>query len=389
MKKTTLMIAGSLMLAIISNAQEKGFKIIADIKGQGDYKLTISRVADGKRIMDTAVSREGDRFVYTGKVDEPVVGTLMSSHPSMKFEVAKGGMFMPAPSVDFIITNTEITITGRAEELYKASVKGGKENKALNNLHKSEVPLVGKEWELRKKITELRRQRDSIGQRTAIAEQDAVKAGLLAVRKQFVAKHPASFASLMLLSRLNGDYEMPVYEQAFNKLPEHYKNTALGRYVASRISGAKATETGVKAIGFTKMDNHGQPFTLASLKGKYVLLDFWGSWCGPCRASHPHLKELYSRYKDKGLEIVGIAEEKSDDPETAKKRWLDAIEADGMNWIQVLNNYDKKRSDLVMAYGIDGFPTKILLDKEGKVLFKIVGNGGDELDQQLKSVFGL
>nr|WP_295866789.1 TlpA disulfide reductase family protein [uncultured Chitinophaga sp.] len=386
MKKTILMIAGSLLLAIISNAQEKGFKITANIKGQGDYRLTVSRLADGKRIMDTAIAHNGDTFVYTGRVDEPVIGTLSSAHPSSRHEFVKGGMFMPAPSLDFVITNRDITITADATELFKGTIAGGRDNQELNKLHQAEVPLIAQDWEIRKKRF---RKEDSLARNAAMAEQKVVKDKLLDIRKQFIAKHRGSFVSIMLLSRLNGDYDMAAYEQAYNKLSDTYKNTYLAKYIASRISGAKATEVGAKAIGFTKMDNHGQPFTLASLKGKYVLLDFWGSWCGPCRASHPHLKEIYSKYKDKGFEIVGIAEEKSDDLEVAKKSWLGAIQSDGMSWIQVLNNYNKKDADMVMAYGIDGFPTKILLDKDGKVLFKIVGNGGDELDQKLKSVFGL
>ncbi|SKA33718.1 Thiol-disulfide isomerase or thioredoxin [Chitinophaga eiseniae] len=386
MKKTILTIAGSLLLAVVSNAQEKGFKITANIKGQGDYRLTISRLADGKRIMDTAIAHNGDTFVYTGRVDEPVIGTLSSAHPAARYEFVKGGMFMPAPNLDFVITNREITITADATELFKGTIAGGRENQELNKLHQAEAPLIAQEWEIRKKRF---KKEDSVARNITMAEQKAVKDKLLDIRKQFIVKHPGSFVSIMLLSRLNGDYDMAAYEQAYNKLSGTYKNTYLAKYIASRISGAKATEIGAKAIGFTKMDNHGQPFTLASLKGKYVLLDFWGSWCGPCRASHPHLKEIYSKYKDKGFEIVGVAEEKSDDLEAAKKSWLGAIQSDGMSWIQVLNNYNKKDADMVMAYGIDGFPTKILLDKDGKVLFKIVGNGGDELDQKLKSVFGL
>lgn len=84
---------------------------------------------------------------------------------------------------------------------------------------------------------------------------------------------------------------------------------------------------------------------------------------------------------------MGVANEKSDNLEDAKKAWLKAISDDGIGWIQVLNNYDKASTDLVMSYGINGFPTKILLDKNGKVLFKIVGSGGDELDQKLKTLF--
>ncbi|RBL91776.1 TlpA disulfide reductase family protein [Chitinophaga flava] len=389
MIKKTMIAACSLLLAATMQTigQQKTFKVTAEVKGQDTYNLAISRLSDGKRIVDTAISRAGEHFVFSGSVTEPVVGTLTSSHPAARFEVVKGGMFMPAPSLDFIITGGEITISANAEELYKGTVKGGKENKELDELHKLEEPLVAKEWELRRKSMGLRK--DTVALKAVLAENTKVKAALMAMRKQFIEKHPKSFVSMMLLSRMNGDYEATAYEQAYNKLADTYKETYIGKYVASRISGAKATTEGAKAIGFTKIDNHGQPFTLSSLKGKYVLLDFWGSWCGPCRASHPHLKAVYEKYKDKGLEIVGIAEEKTDDLETAKKSWLKAIESDGMTWIQVLNNYDKKTSNMVMAYGIDGFPTKILLDKEGKVLFKLVGDGGDELDQKLKSVFGL
>ncbi len=383
--------AGSLLLAsFLPAAAQKNYKVTTNIKGQGDYKLSIVyTTADGRKI-DTLLSRNGDSFLFSGNVKEPVVGTFISHHPASKFELSKGGMFMPAPSLEILLSeNTDVQITGNADELYKAVVKGDKANEELNALRQKEMPLVSKVWELRKQSAGMRKPEDSTARKAIIAEITSTTDQLTAIRKLFVAAHPKSFVSIMMLARLQGDYEAAAYEKAFNALNATYKETYLGKYVASRISGAKATATGAVAINFTKTDNHGEPFTLSSLKGKYVLLDFWGSWCGPCRASHPHLKEVYAKYKDKGLEIVGIAEEKSDDLETAKKAWLKAISDDGMSWIQVLNNYNKATTDMVMAYGISGFPTKILLDKNGKVLFKLVGNGGDELDQQLKSALGL
>lgn len=382
--------AGSLLLAsFLPAAAQKSYKVTARIKGQGDYKLSLSYVtADGHKI-DTPISHNGDEFVFSGNVNEPVIATFSSRHPASKFEFVKGGMFMPAPNLEIILSDkTNVQITGDAEELYKATVKGDKANTEMNAFRQKEMPLTSKVWELRKKGAGLRKPEDSVARKAVNAEMLAANEELIAMNKQFVASHPNSFLSVSLLTRLQSDFDPAAYEQAFNKLSNTYKNTYLGKYLSSRITGAKATSEGA-VINFNKKDNQGNIFSLSSLRGKYVLLDFWGSWCGPCRASHPHLKEIYAKYKDKGLEIVGIADEKSDDINDAKALWLKAIKDDGINWIQVLNNYDKATNNLAMSYGITGFPTKILLDKNGKVLFKLVGNGGDELDQKLKAALGI
>jgi thiol-disulfide isomerase/thioredoxin len=143
------------------------------------------------------------------------------------------------------------------------------------------------------------------------------------------------------------------------------------------------------APDFIKNDMNGNPFKLSSLKGKYVLVDFWGSWCGPCRASHPHLKQVYNKYKDKGFEILGIASEKVNDLNTAKESWKKAVETDGITWMQVINNDNKgAQHDVTRLYGIEGYPTKLLLDKEGKILAKWLGNESEELDNKLKEIFG-
>jgi thiol-disulfide isomerase/thioredoxin len=156
----------------------------------------------------------------------------------------------------------------------------------------------------------------------------------------------------------------------------------------NKVKGALETSTGHKFSDFTKKDINGNDFTLSSIRGKYVILDFWGSWCGPCRQSHPHLKEIYSKYKAKGLEIIGIDCEKKKDLAQCEELWKKAVKEDGMTWIQVLNNYDIEKVDLPKIYGIQGFPTKILLDKEGKIFFRIMGSDPEKLDQKLKELIG-
>lgn len=146
----------------------------------------------------------------------------------------------------------------------------------------------------------------------------------------------------------------------------------------------------LNAFAASKKDIQGQPVNFATLKGKYVLLDFWGSWCKPCRASHPHLKELYSKYKNKGFEIIGIAMESAKTPEERHKAWADAVQADGLTWLQVLNNEQLERFDAVKEFGVTAFPTKILLDKEGNIIGRYVGSGsgGEEFGTRLKELLG-
>ena len=139
-----------------------------------------------------------------------------------------------------------------------------------------------------------------------------------------------------------------------------------------------------------KKDMYGTAVDLNALKGRYVLLDFWGSWCRPCRASHPHLKELYSKFKNKGFEIIGIASEHAKTAEERHKLWTTAISEDGLTWLQVLNNENVQQFDAVKEYGVTAFPTKILLDRDGNIIGKYVGNGngGEAFGARLEELLG-
>jgi thiol-disulfide isomerase/thioredoxin len=139
-----------------------------------------------------------------------------------------------------------------------------------------------------------------------------------------------------------------------------------------------------------KKDLNGKAVDFNALKGRYVLLDFWGSWCRPCRASHPHLKELYSRFKDKGFEIIGIASEHAKTADERHKLWSTAIAEDGLPWLQVLNNENVEQFDAVKEYGVTAFPTKILLDGNGNIIGRYVGNGngGEAFGTRLEQLLG-
>ena len=200
----------------------------------------------------------------------------------------------------------------------------------------------------------------------------------------FVKGNPDSYAALYLLSGLRNSMSLEEYAAVYDRTNVRLKQTVLGRQLAEQIRIAKASAVGAIAPDFEKVDKEGKPIRLSDLRGKYVLLDFWGSWCGPCRASHPHLKELQAHYAPKGLEVINIA---SENGSKAREIWLKAIEEDGMTWTQILNNEGREKCDVVTLFGITAFPTKVLIDPEGKIIVKAVGESAP-IDSKLKEVFG-
>lgn len=245
---------------------------------------------------------------------------------------------------------------------------------------------------LKKEIDALDMVRDSVAFYKLITTKPAaIYREKLLLKKQFAEEHPDSYLSLYELEDNNGMYSADSYAATYETLSDRLKNTYAAQGIRDRIKAwKKLSPTGQQAVNFTRKDQYGKTIHLSDYSGKLVILDFWGSWCGACRQSHPHLKEVYETYKSKGLEIIGIANEyahgKSRPLSECKATWLAAIEKDDANWVHVLNDEGSGGVDIVKAYQINSYPTKILLDRDGKVLMRVSFSLNVEMERLIKSI---
>lgn len=212
------------------------------------------------------------------------------------------------------------------------------------------------------------------------------------IQLDFVVNRPDSYITpglmRMFVIEMNPD-ELQAY---YDRWTEEVKQSPAGKEIAGEIRKLRAGSPGAVAPLFAGTDVNGKEFRLADLRGKYVLLDFWATWCKPCRASNPHLKALFKKYHVKGLEVVCVA-----DDDGNAVRWREAVEEDEIGEFhhvlrglkRLKDGYDKS-GDIHGMYGIHTLPTKFLIDREGIIVGRYGGGGSEEekMDADLKKAFG-
>ena len=207
------------------------------------------------------------------------------------------------------------------------------------------------------------------------------------ITRDFIVSHPNSFVSPFEMSVYTSLWPVDSVKMLFNNFSPAVQYSYYGTQIQKAIAAIDSKSANTIAPNFTATDLNGKKLTLANLKGRYVLLDFWASWCLPCRESNPHLIGLYKKYNKAGFDVIAIAED--DDAVTS---WKKAIQKDGTAlWHNVLSGRKGNKSSpnsITYKFSIGALPTKILIDKNGTIIGRYMEADEKAMDEKLAAIFG-
>ncbi|MCL2097921.1 MAG: AhpC/TSA family protein [Bacteroidales bacterium] len=368
-------------IALLSNCtgDKETFTLKGEIgKWNAPTQIYFSYWAGDEEHTDSTFLQNG-KFSFTGKVNEPAPSRLILDYTGEGISrAARAGhilyLFLEAGTIkmkspDSLQNSKFINSKINDEHLYYLDKIGGQIQNLADQMNKKLMQATEEE-------------------RTAPGFMEGMNAEyrrLLnergAKQQQYVRDHPNSYFSLPAISEsVSSEFDVEEVEALFLLINEDLRQTESGKAFAQRIEAAKNISIGKTAPSFTQNNPEGNPISLSDFQGKYLLLEFWASWCGPCRQEAPFLVKTYNTYKDKGFEILGV----SLDSKKQKDAWLEAIETDKLTWPQVsdLNSWNNA---VARMYGIRAVPSNYLIDPQGIIIAKNLR--GEELGEFLKHLF--
>jgi peroxiredoxin len=371
-----------LFLLVSANGfAQKGFTISGDVSKVKDQvaKVYLNYYADGKSTMDSAEVKDG-KFSFTGTLADPVMGSLRA-----KYQEVPGAKSMKAISYNrdikqVFLENSKIKIAS-VDSFANATIKGSKSHAAYVSWTDMTKEETAQSAALNKEYSEYYKKKDQAGMDKIDAAFDKLTEQKNIKNKQYLKDNPSSPIAMFVLKQYAGyDINADDVEPMFLALPEQLRASPAGKDMTDKLETAKKTGIGKMAMDFTQNDTLGNPVSLSSFRGKYVLIDFWASWCGPCRQENPNVVKAFNAYNSKGFTVLGV----SLDQPTAKDKWMKAIHDDKLTWTQV-SDLKYWKNDVAVQYGIQAIPQNFLIDPQGKIVGKNLR--GEALNKKLAELF--
>lgn len=366
--KNNLLILGLIGIGLSTNAQQKtikksldkGYTINGNITGLTSPYVYI--YAPGKR--DSVIVKDG-KFTYKGTVKAPA--SLYLSDSDQKF------------SRDLYVENVPVTIIGKISDPENVLVKGGKTQQELNVLQASLKQVAAARTKLYTAYGVAEEKKDEAAIRQIEAELKKIQLTSEGLTKSFIATHLKSYVSLDRIKAMGYSNDYSEIHRLYLTLDPTLRATERGKELESILAVLKRGGNGQKMIDFTQNDMAGKPVSFSSFKGKYVLVDFWASWCGPCRAENPNVLKAYQKFESKGFTVLGVSLDDN------AEKWKKAVEDDKMPWTQV-SDLKGWKNEVSTYYGIRGIPSNYLVNAEGVIVARNLR--GAELENKLKELLG-
>ncbi|MDR1682991.1 MAG: AhpC/TSA family protein [Candidatus Symbiothrix sp.] len=353
---------------------------VFNVKGKiGSYStpaVIVLQYIENDYVMSQTAALTNGEFSFTGKIEEPLNARLVL--------LPEGGEINQRQRYEqtylFILTSEKIEINS-PDFLQNAVLSGSILNAEKRELDEAWTAV---QQEMNQLVEEAQNALpEQLANEQYIDSLQTLYFHLQAQPKQlmvdFVKTHPQSHLSLMLLGEMETDPNNALLiKNLFNGLSADLQNSASGKSLNRRISLSGSMAIGSPAPDFTQNDVNGNPISLSDFKGKYVLIDFWASWCGPCRQENPNLRRAYERYKNKNFEILGISLDNRD-----AGAWKRAIEKDQLAWPQV-SDLKGWKNEVAQMYRISQIPQNFLLNPEGIIVARNLR--GSELETKLSEI---
>ena len=334
-------------------------------------KVYIDYLLDGDWKNDSALVK-GNKYVFSGVVDEPVLAYLRVTYK--RAIPQKINQKRDVATVYLMPTTLGVT---HVDSFASVKVSGSIAHDAYSALNDKMKPLNTEMEALSKEYRAFAEKKDEEGMKSVEDRFEAIEARQREVYKSEFLANPASPIAVYMLDRYAGyDINAEDVDPLFAKLPASSKASPSGKTLEEKLNIARITGIGKSAPEFVQNDTLGKPVALSSFRGKYLLVDFWASWCGPCRKENPNVVKVFQKYKDKGFHILGV----SLDQPNAKDKWMKAIHDDQLTWTHV-SDLRYWKNEVAVQYGVQAIPQNYLIDPAGKIIAKNLR--GEDLDEKL------
>ena len=373
MKNLLFSVASLVALSLTANAQTtKPFTVTGKVNKAtpGSYVYLETNSQPTHKI-DSAKVTAGNMFTLNSKVADGGEVFVLNVGGNQKMALlVEGGETLNVVADGFVMD-------AKTGQIGKATVAGSKNVEYYEKLMALRTGMEEKVKKWNKEVAAATEKKDNkritqIEQAYQAAEQDVVSKV-----KAMLPEMGTSLVSLFALNFINIESDFATYESLAQRFEKENPNSPHAKSLIGRVARIKGVSVGASAPEITLNDTTGKPVPLSSLRGKYVLIDFWASWCGPCRAENPNVVRMYNKFKDKGFAIYSVSLDQ------AKANWTKAIRNDNLTWTHV-SDLKFWQSAAAQQYGVQAIPATFLLDKDGKIIAKNLR--GEALEQKLEEI---